>query len=435
MRLRPHLTHFLESCKSLFHMTIYTHGTRSYAEATAALIDPTGIYFGKRIVSRTDHPELGLEKCLSRLFLEDWSMAVVLDDRDDVWKKNQQSHVVCIRPYLFFHQFAARAKPNEVNNAPGLSSIESLLKKPPSHPDPSVHIPADEKAVTQEIPPPITIDQSVEIPKSDGIVEDDNSLLQSLETLKSVHSKYFELFDQGEMIPNVGTILTTTRRSVLRGCHISFSGLLPPNLPNLDSHRLLVMAKSLGATVSLQLSPRTTHLLTISLETEKSRESMKLGNIYLCHPDWLLACHWHIKREDETPFLLTPITARPHIDIEEVQENLEEIKSPTTSNSSLIKRPLHRSDAGEFGVNYNSESESEESSDSDSSLNRPKKMQRLMKTDGEDKSDSSESGEDDWINGLEQELAQNSPERKWQEDDDEESEEDLGCRCETWYGE
>lgn len=461
-------------------MTIYTHGTRSYAEATARIIDPDGQYFGKRIVSRTDHPDLGLEKCLSRLFLEDWSMAVVLDDRDDVWRKDQQTHVVCIKPYLYFHQFLANGQKGqlEINNAPGLSTVTSLLPQPP--PTPQSQIQSSNNAssttttttsisnditnetssentpptTTTTTPPPLQQPlqqplQPLQSPKPiRTIIDDDTSLLKSLDSLLLVHQKYYELLEKGEE-PNVGFILSSMRKSILKGCHLCFSGLINVTNPNINpkNHKLWIIAETLGATVSLNLTLKTTHLLTLSIETEKSRECVKLGNIYICHPDWLLYCYWHIIKEDESTYLLAPIVNKPNIDDVDSLDNTDEIKTETetkveneelnetkkrsrdenSSSEHKINRPLLRSNANVFGVNYNSSTESSDSS-SDESEKPRKKIQRMFTNDirlqkkseeddgvsnciGDDNENSSSDDNDDgeWLHGLEND----------EEDDDE----------------
>jgi RNA polymerase II subunit A-like phosphatase len=89
VKQRPQLEAFLKEAHTLFQMTIYTAGTRRYAEAVAKLMDPLGIYFAGRIVSRSDianDKSDGLDKSLQRIFLKDASMVVVMDDREDVWK-------------------------------------------------------------------------------------------------------------------------------------------------------------------------------------------------------------------------------------------------------------------------------------------------------------------------------------------------------------
>jgi hypothetical protein len=407
-------------------MTIYTHGTRAYAEATARLLDPEGVYFGKRIVSRTDHPDLGLEKCLSRLFLQDWSMAVVLDDRDDVWKKEQQTHVVCIRPYLYFQQlFPTGAHVGEVNNAAGMATVGSL----------------------------VTGSQNAENKSSP--TDDDVGLLKSLDTLQALHTKYYELMDaEDNPPPNVGTILHSMRLSVLKGCHLCFSGIIGPKLRNPQQHKLWIIATNLGARVTLNLTSQTTHLLTTSGESEKAKESLRLGNIYICHPDWLLNCHWHVLREDEILFLLAPIANPPVIDLKsDDEENATEDKSDEgveteEPNKKRCRPVLNRSEAGEYGVNYNSNTESDDSnsSDDDDGDQPMRKFRRFYTLDqnqtaveatearSEDDDDDDEEGErrssasgessevdDSWIQSIEDEIIEgggNDSEEKEEEEEE-----------------
>jgi len=79
-------------------------GTRAYAEEVCAAIDPGGVFFGGRILSRDESgsefvsdPRLEIrctyiansgltQKSLQRLFPCDTSMVVIIDDRADVWE-------------------------------------------------------------------------------------------------------------------------------------------------------------------------------------------------------------------------------------------------------------------------------------------------------------------------------------------------------------
>ncbi len=104
-------------------MTLYTHGTREYAEAVAKSLDREGKLFQRRIVSACDTVELSQRgaKCLSRIFPcgtkngfvvcyyrrqfgylrgltfisrdEGTDMALIVDDRFDVWSDKGQVSV------------------------------------------------------------------------------------------------------------------------------------------------------------------------------------------------------------------------------------------------------------------------------------------------------------------------------------------------------
>lgn len=115
---------------SLFQLSIYTAGTRRYAEGVAKIIDPTSKLFNGRIVSRSDIAtsnsndkavSLGLEKSLQRIFLGDASMAIILDDREDVWRGAQSHQLMLVRPFVHFRGG------HEVNNSSGYTSSNDHL--------------------------------------------------------------------------------------------------------------------------------------------------------------------------------------------------------------------------------------------------------------------------------------------------------------------
>lgn len=98
-KTRPGLFEFLEKMSKLYELHIYTMATRQYAIEIAKIIDPDGIYFGDRILSRDESGSL-TQKSLQRLFPVDTSMVVVIDDRGDVW--NWSSNLIKVIPYDFF---------------------------------------------------------------------------------------------------------------------------------------------------------------------------------------------------------------------------------------------------------------------------------------------------------------------------------------------
>lgn len=99
VKLRPGLQEFLLKMSKRYEMHIYTMATRQYAESIARIIDPDGIYFGERILSRDESGSL-TQKTLKRLFPVDTSMVVVIDDRGDVW--NWSPNLIKVVPYDFF---------------------------------------------------------------------------------------------------------------------------------------------------------------------------------------------------------------------------------------------------------------------------------------------------------------------------------------------
>jgi RNA polymerase II subunit A-like phosphatase len=99
VKLRPHLHEFLEVVSKLFELHMYTFGTRMYALKVAQIIDPKNTIFKERILSRDECGDMN-HKTLKKIFPCDDSMAVIVDDREDVWKMSK--NLVRIEPFLYF---------------------------------------------------------------------------------------------------------------------------------------------------------------------------------------------------------------------------------------------------------------------------------------------------------------------------------------------
>src|SRR5215470_6262128 len=80
-------------------MHIYTMATRAYAQEVAKIIDPKGVYFGDRIMSRDESGSMS-HKFLNRIFPIDTKLVVIIDDRADVW--SWSPNLVKVNPYGFF---------------------------------------------------------------------------------------------------------------------------------------------------------------------------------------------------------------------------------------------------------------------------------------------------------------------------------------------
>ena len=52
VKARPQLQHFLQQASKLYKLEVYTFGTRAYASEVVKFIDPEGLYFEDRIVTR-----------------------------------------------------------------------------------------------------------------------------------------------------------------------------------------------------------------------------------------------------------------------------------------------------------------------------------------------------------------------------------------------
>lgn len=182
IKLRPGLKEFLENVSKIYELHIYTMGTRAYAQHIANIIDPDRKIFGDRILSRDESGSL-VAKNLQRLFPVDTKMVVIIDDRGDVWKWND--NLIKVTPYDFFV---------------GIGDINSSFL--PKKPD----IKTSPKVTTAAIPHPIqepaegaTVKEAE--PKTNGVLtdhaEDASSTLDSAVSAGSKVSALEQLVSMG----------------------------------------------------------------------------------------------------------------------------------------------------------------------------------------------------------------------------------------------
>jgi len=341
MKKRPHLDYFLEKANELFQITIYTAGTKRYAEAVVKVIDPTKKYIADRIVSRSDGLTIRadmLDKSLDKIFLKDSSMAVIVDDREDVWKGDQGKQLLLVRPYMYFYPGTAStlligaqgSTVSEVNNDPGASSVpgQGSSQNNVKSPVVSLHLnPGKLLTMAPHCSPEYT--------------EADDQLLRCLDIIRDLHKQYYV----PPSIPkapkrSVATLLSDMKHSILSGCTICFSGIIPTNDSHPNQHPLWKMAESLGAQVSTELLPRTTHLLTLQINTKKVSHCLQTrsNDVWVLHLDWLRYCRWSVSRAEESTFLLIPLATdkfpQPKMDSSPLIENQTTAISSTGSRSN-----------------------------------------------------------------------------------------------------
>ena len=286
LKLRPGLGAMLQELHECYQLYIYTHGTRQYAEAVAKAVDPNNIYFQGRIISRTDNPTGMNHKMLSQLFPFDDSMALILDDRTDVWPSNQ-GNLLKVKPYYFFHQMA------EVNNAAGDAIIGNQSK--PVHPA-TMH--SDQDGSIANAPRPV--------PK-----EDDDELGHIGRVLKEIHQVFYngsskdlsvdaQLSGKG---PDVKAILKQIRTSVFQNVRIVFSAMIPRTQnvkPN--DHPTWRQTEAFGACVSSSVEKGVTHVVARNPGTDKTMEAMNYG-IWVVNPKWLERSISTWKRAPENDYI------------------------------------------------------------------------------------------------------------------------------------
>lgn len=132
-------------------------------------------------------------------------------------------------------------------------------------------------------------------------VEDGDDYLMYLEEiLKTVHKAFYDLYDElnGD-VPDLKSVIPYVRRKVLAGTSLVFSGLVPTHTP-LEKSRAYLVARSMGAQVTQDLTPETTHLVAVRPGTAKVNAARRVArNVIIVTPDWLWCCGERWEKVDE----------------------------------------------------------------------------------------------------------------------------------------
>ncbi|KAK1379559.1 RNA polymerase II C-terminal domain phosphatase-like [Heracleum sosnowskyi] len=98
-KLRPFVRNFLEEASQMFELYVYTMGSRNYAHIVTDFLDPEGLYFGNRVISRENCTTPG-QKGLDVVLVEP-SAVVILDDTESVWK-GYFANLLLVEKYDYF---------------------------------------------------------------------------------------------------------------------------------------------------------------------------------------------------------------------------------------------------------------------------------------------------------------------------------------------
>eukprot|EP00467_Chlorarachnion_reptans_P000381 CAMPEP_0114488802 /NCGR_PEP_ID=MMETSP0109-20121206/1528_1 /TAXON_ID=29199 /ORGANISM="Chlorarachnion reptans, Strain CCCM449" /LENGTH=814 /DNA_ID=CAMNT_0001665227 /DNA_START=137 /DNA_END=2581 /DNA_ORIENTATION=+ len=158
VKLRPGLMKMLDSLKPFYDISIYTHGTRNYADGVVALLGERRFY---NRVCRNDFAPVRVrtkrgankkikDKDLGDLLNCDSDLVLILDDKPEVWSGSSRSHVLPALPFIFFKglpevynretgdfESTAAVEPQKPSDKAGKSSDtrSSVAAKKPSQPE------------------------------------------------------------------------------------------------------------------------------------------------------------------------------------------------------------------------------------------------------------------------------------------------------------
>eukprot|EP01018_Ginkgo_biloba_P006681 Gb_03795 [translate_table: standard] len=259
-KLRPFVYKFLEEASKMYEMYVYTMGERTYALKMAKLLDPTGKYFGARVISQGDSTRRHQKDLDVVLGAE--SAVVILDDTEHVWPRHRSNLIVMER----YHFFSSSCRQFGIQ---GQSLTQAMRDE----------------------------------------TEADGTLASTLHVLRSVHQMFFAKHGGRDIAQSrfngrdVRKVLRDVRLKVLEGCKIVFSRIFPTAFPA-EKHHLWRMAEELGATCSTTLDTSVTHVVALDLGTDKARWAAQHKR-HLVHPRWLEAASYLWHRQIEENFSIT----------------------------------------------------------------------------------------------------------------------------------
>ncbi|XP_058834054.1 RNA polymerase II subunit A C-terminal domain phosphatase [Topomyia yanbarensis] len=362
-RLRPGALQFLDKMHPHFELHICTFGARNYAHMIAQFLDEDRKLFSHRILSRDEcFNATSKTDNLKALFPCGDSMVCIIDDREDVW--NMAANLIQVKPYHFFQhtgdinappglskneldgkgvdfkdlisQFPKDSKnessrpptpkietddvkdegelPHEEEKASPIdepSPTEGQKQKPPEEPD--IHkTPAEKTEINpleEDASPsedePTQMDSSRKNTKLIEIEDPDDYLLYLEHILLKIHQTFYEVYDKTRKISDLKKLIPQVKSQVLIGSKLVFSGLVP-NSMKLEESKAYKIARSLGAVVTQDFKPDTTHLVAVTFGTSKVHNARKNPRIKMVAPEWLWTCAERWEHVEELLFPLRP---------------------------------------------------------------------------------------------------------------------------------
>lgn len=167
VKLRNNLDQFLEEISSLYEIHVYTMGTREYAKLICDYIDPNKVYFGDRIVTRSENFN-ELKKNIGRITTIKQNV-VILDDRADVW--DYDPNLILIKPF-WYHGMVDLNDPARLRGEGGAEG---------------------------QCPPSDGVESICQMANA-FVPSDDHELLFIISTLKRLHEKFFKKYKRDKRI-------------------------------------------------------------------------------------------------------------------------------------------------------------------------------------------------------------------------------------------
>ena len=274
-----------------------------------------------------DRPSYAHVKSLNRIFPLNEHMAVIIDDRFDVWQ--DCPNLIRVTPYRFFlktddinagHLNNSFQGPLQQQRSPKISGIESCV--------------TEDKDEELLLIGKILRDLYCAYYRSDKHLCCSGSSISSSTSCSSLlssgsSSSSSSLASSSVDIPSKqdssdgqGSLNETNQRStidllrdlkqqVLSGCRIVFSGINPissGDIP-LDQSQTFIWRYALefGALVAQDLHSGITHLVAANAQTDKAETAKRMPGVAIVRQEWLYDSIARWQRQDERRYLLHPV--------------------------------------------------------------------------------------------------------------------------------
>lgn len=168
-----------------------------------------------------------------------------------------------------------------------------------------------------------------------GPINVDRQLLWTKGILDRLHRRYYQQNSEGNR-KTVPELLKQMRREVLMGSNIVLSGLVPlhkqSNTGATARPHFVRYTQNLGAKIEDVVNHRVTHVIAAKDGTDKALSARKIPGCMLVKSAWLMECFWSMTRQDATPFLMHKVT--PGVKKSNIQPMQNVLRESNIENSS-----------------------------------------------------------------------------------------------------
>ena len=143
--------------------------------------------------------------------------------------------------------------------------------------------------------------------------------------MKTIHTNFYSK-SSNDKEADVTHIIPILKKDVLKGVIITFSDMiLSPDLKDPTLSWIWQMATSFGATCSIDLTGKTTHLIAVSTSKNKVHAAREYGHCKIVTAQWLLdsTARWKIQPEEKYEIKEYQIPS-PKLSTEDEEQGLQD---------------------------------------------------------------------------------------------------------------